>query len=66
MLTIQDQFNANGYYIGKNVLTSQECDSMNQEIKEIVGGKYPSPVFNDIANTGTPEELYKKILCKGY
>lgn len=63
MQTIQDQFNANGYYIGKNVLSPQECDVMNQEIKEIISGKYSTQVFNDFTNSGTSDELYKKILC---
>lgn len=63
MLSIQDQFNANGYYIAKNALTAQECEEMNQDIKEMAGGKYPSPIFNDLENKGTPEEVYNKILC---
>ncbi len=63
MLSIQDQFNANGYYIAKNALTTQECEEMNQDIKEMAGGKYPSPIFNDLENIGTAEEVYNKILC---
>lgn len=63
MQTIQDQFNANGYYIAKKALTTQECDEMNKDIKDMAGGKYPSPVFNDLDNQGTAEEVYNKILC---
>src|SRR5690606_20452565 len=63
MSNIQDQFNANGYYIAKNALSTKECDEMNDDIKEMAGGKYPSPLFNDTQNKGSAEEIYNKILC---
>ncbi len=60
MSYVQDQFNANGYFIAREALTSHECDEMNEDIKNMAGGKYSHPIFQ---NQDSDEEIYNKILC---
>lgn len=68
MSDINSQYAEDGFYIGKSLLSENQCEEIKTDLAAMINGKYGDYPFQSIKESLgfdnlNPEELYKKVLC---